>query len=85
MFKIDVSFEDIVCVGCIVVILILLIVLFLVMMLDSLVLGLVFYVWVGFGVVFGFVLVLSLYWLCMNCYGVLLGIIVGGVMIVVWK
>jgi sodium/proline symporter len=52
---------------------------------ESSVLGLVSYAWAGFGAAFGPVILLSLYWKRMNRNGALVGMIVGGVTIVVWK
>lgn len=47
--------------------------------------GIVSYAWAGFGAAFGPTIVLSLYWSKMNRNGALVGIIVGGITIVVWK
>jgi sodium/proline symporter len=52
---------------------------------ESSVLGLVSYAWAGFGAAFGPVILLSLYWKRMNRNGALVGMIVGGLTIVVWK
>lgn len=52
---------------------------------ESSVLGLVSYAWAGFGAAFGPVVILSLFWRNMNRHGALAGIIVGGVVVVVWK
>lgn len=52
---------------------------------DSNVLELVSYAWAGFGASFGPALLISLYWNRMTRNGALAGILVGGVMVVVWK
>ena len=52
---------------------------------ESSVLGLVSYAWAGFGAAFGPAIILSLFWRNMNRHGALAGIIVGGVVVVVWK
>lgn len=53
-------------VGCISVILVVLFVIYFVYDCDSLIFDLVSNVWVGFGVVFGLFVLISLYWKCMN-------------------
>lgn len=52
---------------------------------GALVLDLVAYAWAGFGAAFGPALVLSLYWPRMTGRGALAGILVGGLVVVVWK
>jgi sodium/proline symporter len=52
---------------------------------DSKVLDLVAYAWAGFGAAFGPAVLLSLYWRGMNRWGVLAGIITGGLTVVIWK
>lgn len=52
---------------------------------GSSVLGLVSYAWAGFGAAFGPALLISLYWKEMSKYGALAGIVVGGVVVVLWK
>lgn len=49
------------------------------------VLDLVAYAWAGFGAAFGPALLLSLFWRRMNRYGALAGIVVGGVLVVIWR
>lgn len=51
---------------------------------ESTVLGLVSYAWGGFGATFGPVVLCSLFWKRMNRQGALAGIIVGGVVDLVW-
>ena len=43
------------------------------------------YAWAGFGAAFGPALLMSLFWRHTTKYGVLVGIIVGGVTVLVWK
>ena len=43
------------------------------------------FAWAGFGAVFGPVMLLSLFWKRSNRYGAFAGMIVGGVMVFVWK
>jgi sodium/proline symporter len=52
---------------------------------DRQVLDLVAYAWAGFSAAFGPTLILSLYWWRMNRYGALAGIIVGGLIVVIWR
>lgn len=52
---------------------------------ESTVLGLVSYVWAGFGAAFGPAILLSLFWKRMNRHGALAGILLGGITVVVWK
>lgn len=52
---------------------------------DSRVLGLVSYAWAGFGAAFGPVILLSLYWKRINRNGALAGMIVGTLVVVLWK
>jgi sodium/proline symporter len=52
---------------------------------DRQVLDLVAYAWAGFSAAFGPTLILSLYWRRMNRYGALAGIIVGGLIVVIWR
>ena len=85
LFKKEASSEEVVMVGRIAVIGISIVALILALTPDSSVLSLVSYAWAGFGAAFGPAMVLSLYWSKMNRNGALVGIIVGGVTIVVWK
>lgn len=85
VFKQDATPEQVVVVGRIAVIGVSLIALMLAMNPESSVLGLVSYAWAGFGAAFGPAIVLSLYWSNMNRNGALVGILVGGITIVVWK
>ena len=52
---------------------------------ESKVLGLVAYAWAGFGAAFGPLIILSLFWRRMTLNGALAGMIVGAVMVIVWK
>ncbi|MGB0134405.1 sodium:solute symporter family transporter, partial [Dokdonella sp.] len=52
---------------------------------ESRVLGLVSYAWAGFGAAFGPVILLSLYWKRTNRNGALAGMIVGTLVVVLWK
>ena len=52
---------------------------------NSSVFGIVSFAWAGFGAVFGPVMLLSLFWKRSNRYGAFAGMIVGGVMVFVWK
>jgi sodium/proline symporter len=49
------------------------------------VLDLVAYAWAGFGAAFGPTLLLALYWVRMNRFGAMAGILVGGLTVVIWK
>ncbi|HEX7030744.1 MAG TPA: sodium/proline symporter PutP, partial [Gammaproteobacteria bacterium] len=51
---------------------------------DSRVLELVAWAWAGFGAAFGPAVVLSLYWQRMNRAGALAGVIVGGLVTIIW-
>ena len=52
---------------------------------ESKVLGLVAYAWAGFGAAFGPLIILSLFWKRMTFNGALYGMIVGAVMVILWK
>lgn len=52
---------------------------------ESKVLGLVSYAWAGFGAAFGPLIILSLFWRRMTLNGALAGMIVGAIMVIVWK
>ena len=52
---------------------------------DSKVLGLVAYAWAGFGAAFGSLIILSLFWKRMTLNGALAGMVVGAVMVILWK
>lgn len=52
---------------------------------NSKVLGLVAYAWAGFGAAFGPLILLSLFWKRVTLHGALAGMIVGAVMVIVWK
>ncbi len=52
---------------------------------NSSVFNIVSFAWAGFGAVFGPVMLFALFWKRSNRYGALAGMIVGGVMVFVWK
>jgi sodium/proline symporter len=52
---------------------------------DSRVLGLVSYAWAGFGAAFGPVVLFSLFWKRMTRNGALAGMLVGAVIVLLWK
>ena len=52
---------------------------------NNFILDMVSYAWAGFGAAFGPALLMSLFWRHTTKYGVLVGIIVGGVTVLVWK
>lgn len=52
---------------------------------DSYILTMVSYAWAGFGAAFGPTILLSLYWKRMTKNGALVGIIVGGMTVLIWK
>ncbi len=52
---------------------------------DSSIFGIVSFAWAGFGAAFGPVVLLALFWRRSNRQGALAGMIVGGVMVFVWK
>ncbi len=52
---------------------------------DNRVLGLVSYAWAGFGAAFGPVVLFSLYWRRTNWVGALAGIVVGALVVILWK
>ncbi len=52
---------------------------------NSSVFGIVSFAWAGFGAAFGPVVLFALFWRRSNKYGALAGMVVGGVMVFVWK
>ena len=52
---------------------------------ESKVLGLVSYAWAGFGAAFGPLIILSLFWRRMTLNGALTGMLVGAVVVILWK
>lgn len=52
---------------------------------NSSVFGIVSFAWAGFGATFGPVMLFALFWKRSNKYGAIAGMIVGGVMVFVWK
>ncbi|MBD1571987.1 sodium/proline symporter PutP [Vibrio sp. S17_S38] len=85
VFKQEATSDEVVKVGRFAVVGLSVLALMLAMNPDSSVLSLVSYAWAGFGAAFGPTIVLSLYWSKMNRNGALVGILVGGITIVVWK
>lgn len=61
-FRCEVLDKELVMVGWLLVLIIVVIVILMFLNLSSMIFDLVGYVWVGFGFVFGFVILLSLYW-----------------------
>jgi len=49
------------------------------------ILGLVAYAWAGFGAAFGPIVLISLFWKRMTRKGAIGGILVGGIVVIVWK
>ena len=52
---------------------------------NSSVFKIVSFAWAGFGAVFGPLMLASLFWKRANKYGALAGMLVGGIMVFVWK
>jgi sodium/proline symporter len=52
---------------------------------DSSVFQIVSFAWAGFGATFGPVMLSALFWRRSNKYGAISGMVVGGVMVFVWK
>lgn len=52
---------------------------------NSSVFGIVSFAWAGFGATFGPVMLFALFWKRSNKYGAIAGMIVGGIMVFVWK
>ncbi len=52
---------------------------------NSSVFNIVSFAWAGFGAVFGPAMIMSLYWKRANRYGVIAGMISGGLMVFIWK
>ncbi|WP_029324627.1 sodium/proline symporter [Butyrivibrio sp. AE3004] len=52
---------------------------------NSSVFGIVSFAWAGFGAVFGPAMIMSLYWNRTNKYGIMAGMISGGLMVFIWK
>ncbi|WP_434362693.1 sodium/proline symporter PutP [Parasalinivibrio latis] len=85
VFKKEASPQEVVMVGRVAVVALSIVALLLAMNPDSTVLGLVSYAWAGFGAAFGPALLLSLFWKDMNRLGAIVGVLVGGITVVVWK
>ena len=52
---------------------------------DSSVFGIVSFAWAGFGASFGPVVLFALFWRRSNRFGAIAGLLVGGIMVFVWK
>lgn len=85
MYRKEATQKEILLVGRISVVVIAVIACLLAMDPDSNVLGLVSYAWAGFGAAFGPALLISLFWKRMTRNGALAGILVGGLMVLIWK
>ena len=79
------SQKELVWVGRFMVLLIALLAIFMAGNPDAKVLGLVSYAWAGFGAAFGPLIILSLFWKRMTLKGALAGMVIGAVMVIVWK
>ncbi len=84
-FKIQISEKTAMLIARITVIVISLIAIFLARDPNSSVFGIVSFAWAGFGAAFGPVVVCALFWKRSNKYGALASMLVGGVMVFVWK
>ena len=83
--RISASQNELVWIGRLMVLLIALLAIALASNPESKVLGLVAYAWAGFGAAFGPLIILSLFWKRMTFNGALYGMIVGAVMVILWK
>ena len=79
------SQKELVWVGRLMVLLIAILAIFLASNPDAKVLGLVAYAWAGFGAAFGPLIILSLFWKRMTLNGAITGMIVGAVVVILWK
>ena len=79
------SQKELVWVGRLMVLLIAILAIFLASNPESKVLGLVAYAWAGFGAAFGPLIILSLLWKRMTLNGALVGMIIGAVVVILWK
>ncbi|WP_111885594.1 MULTISPECIES: sodium/proline symporter PutP [unclassified Acinetobacter] len=79
------SQKELVWVGRIMVLMIALLAIYMAANPDSKVLGLVAYAWAGFGAAFGPLIIMSLFWKRMTLNGALAGMVVGAVMVILWK
>lgn len=71
-------------IGCLLVLFVVIVVIMIVWYLNDIILNLVGNVWVGFGVVFSFLVFYFLYWKDLICVGVISGMVVGVVVVIVW-
>ncbi|ASN06758.1 sodium/proline symporter PutP [Virgibacillus necropolis] len=83
-FRRDASDKELVMVGRLAVLVVAIIALMLAYTPNDTILGLVGNAWAGFGAAFGPTVLLSLYWKRMTKWGALAGMVVGGLIIVVW-
>ncbi|WP_180022298.1 sodium/proline symporter PutP [Acinetobacter sp. YH16044] len=79
------SQKELVWVGRIMVLMIALLAIYMAANPDSKVLGLVAYAWAGFGAAFGPLIIMSLFWKRMTLNGALAGMVVGAIMVILWK
>ena len=79
------SQKELVWVGRIMVLMIALLAIYMAANPDSKVLGLVAYAWAGFGAAFGPLIIMSLFWKRMTLNGALAGMVIGAVMVILWK
>jgi sodium/proline symporter len=79
------SQKELVWVGRLMVLLIAVLAIYLASNPESKVLGLVAYAWAGFGAAFGPLIILSLFWKRMTLNGAIWGMIVGAVVVILWK
>ena len=84
-FRVQISEKTAMHIARISVILISIVAIFLARNPNSSVFGIVSFAWAGFGASFGPVVLLALFWKRSNKYGALTGMIVGGIMVFVWK
>lgn len=84
LVKCDVMQCELVNIGWLLVLVVGIVVVVIVCDFDVQVFSLVLNVWVGFGVVFGLLIVLVLIWKCMIGVGVVVGLIVGVVIVILW-
>lgn len=79
------SQQELVWIGRLMVLLVALIAIWMASNPDAKVLGLVAYAWAGFGAAFGPLIILSLFWKRMTLNGALAGMLIGAVVVILWK
>lgn len=85
LFRKDASEKELVLIGRLAVIVVAIVAYILALDENSSILSIVAYAWAGFGATFGPCIILSLFWKRMTKNGALLGMIVGGITVIVWK